>query len=75
MAHGQRLTCPTLAVCGNVVGEVLFNQLRPITDSLETHLMPECGHVVQEEQPAQLQRVLLAFLNADHGQDATGGRA
>ncbi|MDJ0367472.1 alpha/beta hydrolase [Hymenobacter sp. H14-R3] len=65
LAHGQRLTCPTLAVCGNVVGEVLFQQLRPITDSLETHLLPECGHVVQEEQPEQLQRLLLDFLAED----------
>ncbi|MDF7815855.1 alpha/beta hydrolase [Hymenobacter sp. YC55] len=68
LAQGLRLTCPTLAVCGNVVGEVLFNQLGPVTDSLETHLVPECGHVVQEEQPEHLQRVLLAFLaGAPHG--------
>jgi len=65
LTQGQRLVCPTMAVCGNVVGEVLFNQLRPVTDSLETHLVPECGHVVQEEQPAELVRLLLDFLPRD----------
>ena len=66
LAQGQRLVCPTLAVCGNVVGEVLFNQLRPIADILETHLVPECGHVVQEEQPEELLRLLLEFLADKH---------
>lgn len=66
LAQGQGLACPTMAVCGNVVGDVLFNQLRSLTDSLETHLVPECGHVVQEEQPAHLLRLLLAFLAGDH---------
>jgi pimeloyl-ACP methyl ester carboxylesterase len=65
-AQGQRLACPTMAVCGNVVGEVLFNQLRYVTDSLEAHLVPECGHVVQEEQPEQLVRLLLKFLAGAH---------
>ncbi|OGX82114.1 hypothetical protein [Hymenobacter coccineus] len=64
LAKGQRLAYPTMAVCGHVVGKVLFNQLRPVADSLETHLVPECGHVVQEEQRAQLARLLLAFLAA-----------
>lgn len=66
MAQGQRLTCPTLAVCGNVVGDILANQLRPITDTLEAHLLPECGHIVQEEQPEQLEGLLLAFLTEKH---------
>lgn len=42
------------------------HRLCPITDSLQTCLVPECGRVVQKEQPAQLSHLLLAFLPADH---------
>lgn len=62
LAQGLRLTCPTLAVCGNVVGEVLANQLRPVADHLVSYIVPECGHVVQEEQPAALLGLLADFL-------------
>lgn len=62
IAQGQRLTCPTMAVCGNVVGEVLLNQLRPIADNVVGHIVPDCGHVVQEEQPEHFLRLLLDFL-------------
>ena len=60
--QGQRLTCPTLAVCGNVVGEVLGRQLRHVADYLDSHIIPECGHVPQEEQPARLLALLHDFL-------------
>jgi pimeloyl-ACP methyl ester carboxylesterase len=61
-AAGARLRCPILTVCGNVVGEVLATQLRHIADRLQSHVVPECGHIVQEEQPAQLLALLLPFL-------------
>jgi pimeloyl-ACP methyl ester carboxylesterase len=61
-AAGERLRCPVLAVCGNVVGEVLATQLRHVADQVESHVVPECGHVVQEEQPARLLALLLPFL-------------
>lgn len=62
LAQGQRLHCPTMAVCGNVVGEVLLTQLRHVADDVVGHIVPECGHVVQEEQPAAFGRLLLDFL-------------
>lgn len=62
LAQGRRLTCPVMAVCGQVVGEVLATQLRHVADHVVSLLVPECGHVVQEEQPAQLARLLLDFL-------------
>lgn len=62
LAQGQRLTCPTMAVGGNVVGEVLARQLRTVADDVAAHIIPECGHDVQEEQPAALVQLLLEFL-------------
>lgn len=62
VAQGQRLTCPVMAVCGNVVGEVLVNQLRTIADDVVGYIVPECGHVVQEEQPKALLDLLINFL-------------
>ena len=62
VAQGRRLRCPTMTLCGNVVGEVLFNQLRAVADDLVGQLVPECGHVVQEEQPVEFVRILSAFL-------------
>ena len=62
VAKGQRLTCPTLAVCGNVVGEVLLRQLRPVADDVVGHIVPDCGHVVQEEQPEHFLRLMTEFL-------------
>ena len=55
-----RLTTPTLAVGGNVVGDLLYRQLIPIADDLSGELVPRSGHIVPLDRPdavAQLLRV------------------
>lgn len=54
-----RLTVPTLAVVGGVVGDAIAKQLAPITDELQVVSIPACGHLIPEEQPAALAAVLL----------------
>ncbi|HUQ56234.1 alpha/beta hydrolase [Lentzea sp.] len=50
-AQDQRLTTPTLAIGGGVVGTVTARQLEPITDRLDQHLLEDCGHITPIDQP------------------------
>ncbi|MEV0355079.1 alpha/beta hydrolase [Nocardia sp. NPDC050697] len=58
-----RLTVPTLALGGNVVGPALGRQLAGVADDLEAHIVPECGHLIPLEQPAALLDLLVPFLS------------
>jgi hypothetical protein len=43
-AQDQRLTAPTLAIGGGVIGTATARRLEPITGCLDQHLLEDCGH-------------------------------
>jgi pimeloyl-ACP methyl ester carboxylesterase len=53
-ARRGRLTVPTTAIGAAPVGRALEHQLRPITDDLTGHLIPDCGHIVPLDRPHDL---------------------
>ena len=57
----QRLTVPTLALDSDPVGDALYKQLVPFTDDLTGHVIPDCGHIIPEDQPEALLSFLLPF--------------
>ncbi len=61
MAASKRLTQPTLAISGGVVGDVLHRQLRLHSDDLHALSIADCGHNIPEEQPATLAQALIEF--------------
>ncbi|MFB7718510.1 alpha/beta fold hydrolase [Nocardia sp. NPDC056100] len=65
-AATTRLTTPTLAIGAHPVGNALERQLRPITDDLAGHLIPECGHIIPLDRPHELLELMMPFL-VDHG--------
>ncbi|MEU8285344.1 alpha/beta hydrolase [Micromonospora sp. NPDC048905] len=58
IAATGRLTTPTLAVGGNVVGDLLYRQLAPIADDLSGELIPRCGHIVPLDRPDVVAQLL-----------------
>ncbi|HEY3559483.1 MAG TPA: alpha/beta hydrolase [Kribbella sp.] len=52
--HTHCLTVPTTAIGAAPVGRALEHQLRPITDNLTSHLIPDCGHIVPLDRPHEL---------------------
>ncbi|WP_410672149.1 alpha/beta fold hydrolase [Amycolatopsis sp. cmx-4-68] len=61
----HRLTMPTLAIGAHPVGAALERQLRPITDDLTGHVIPDCGHIIPLDRPRELLDLLAPFLAAD----------
>nr|WP_245757663.1 alpha/beta hydrolase [Amycolatopsis xylanica] len=61
----NRLTMPTLAIGAHPVGAALEQQLRPITDDLTAHVIPDCGHIIPLDRPRELLDLLTPFLAAD----------
>ena len=59
-----RLTVPTMAIGARPVARALEQQLRPVTDNLVGHLIPDCGHIIPLDQPHELLRLLTPFLAA-----------
>ncbi|WP_326687458.1 alpha/beta hydrolase [Streptomyces sp. NBC_01795] len=61
----QPLAMPVLGVAGDRgQGTRLGALLGPVTERLETAVLPECGHYVPEERPEALLDRLLPFLKA-----------
>ncbi|MFI7121239.1 alpha/beta fold hydrolase [Amycolatopsis sp. NPDC049868] len=60
----RRLTVPTMAIGAHPVGRALERQLRPVTDDLTAHLLPDCGHIIPLDKPGELLRLLAPFLAA-----------
>lgn len=55
---------PVLAVCGaNSLGDFLHQQLQEVVDNIDGKVIENCGHWLSTEQPQQLTKILLAFLN------------
>lgn len=61
VADPHRARTPTLAIGAGAVGDALHRQLLPITDDLEGHLIEDCGHIVPEDRPDELLRLLADF--------------
>ncbi|MEU7141613.1 alpha/beta hydrolase [Nocardia sp. NPDC046473] len=60
-----RLTVPTMAIGAHPVGDALERQLRPITDNLVGHVIPDCGHIIPLDGTTQLLDLLTDFLAAE----------
>lgn len=60
-----RLGVPTLAVGAHPVGDALERQLRPLTDDLTAHSLPDCGHIIPLDRPDELLAILTPFLAED----------
>jgi pimeloyl-ACP methyl ester carboxylesterase len=62
-----RLTVPTLAIAGGIVGDAIHSQLAPLTDDLTHTSIPDCGHIIPLEQPDALASAITSFvpLSAD----------
>ncbi|MFI5931782.1 alpha/beta fold hydrolase [Actinoplanes sp. NPDC051494] len=58
----HRLTVPTATIGGATVGDSTFRQLEPITDTLESHLIPDGGHILPLDRPDELLNILVPFL-------------
>jgi pimeloyl-ACP methyl ester carboxylesterase len=59
----KRLTLPVLAIGGGKgIGEGVPNTMRLVADNVQSHIIPESGHWVAEEAPAQLLTALTPFL-------------
>ncbi len=58
VAAAGRLTVPTLAVGGSVVGDRLHKQLAPITDDLRGEILDRCAHLVPIDRPEALAALL-----------------
>jgi pimeloyl-ACP methyl ester carboxylesterase len=59
----KRLTLPVLAIGGGKgIGEGVPNTMRLVADNVQSHIIPESGHWVAEEAPAQLLAALTPFL-------------
>ncbi|MBN8228373.1 alpha/beta fold hydrolase [Corallococcus macrosporus] len=61
LAKVERLTVPTLAVAGGVVGDALARQIAPLCDHLVTARLPDAAHILPEDQPEALAELLRDF--------------
>jgi len=57
-----RLRVPTLAIGAQVVGDATARQLQPITDHLESAVIPTSGHIIPLDRPRELLERVLPFL-------------
>ncbi|QPZ39566.1 alpha/beta fold hydrolase [Paramicrobacterium chengjingii] len=59
-----RLTMPTMAIGGQVVGDATWRQLRPVTDDLRSHTIARSGHIIPLDAPDELLSLIQPFLDA-----------
>lgn len=57
-----RLRIPAMTIGAGAVGGALHAQLSPHADDLTGHLVPDCGHIVPLDRPAELRALLAPFL-------------
>lgn len=62
VAAATRLRVPTMAIGAKPVGDALYRQLTPITDTLRGEQIPQCGHIIPLDKPAVLSALLADFL-------------
>ena len=59
----HKLTLPVLTIGGGkALGEGVANTMRLVADNVESKIIPDSGHWVAEEAPAQLLDALRPFL-------------
>lgn len=56
----HRLTMPTTAIGAHPVGDTLARQLHPVTDTLESHVLDDCGHIIPLDRPDALVPLMLS---------------
>ena len=61
--HTRRLTVPTLALAGGVVGEAVGDQLVAVADNLSRASIPGCGHIIPLERPDELATAIADFVD------------
>lgn len=61
LAH-DKISVPTLAISGGVVGAATANQLGPVTIDLSTATIDHCGHLIPLEQPDALASAIRRFI-------------
>lgn len=59
-ARSGRLRMPVTAVGGNTVGGATAAQLAPLTDDLDSRLIPGAGHILPVDEPEQIAALVLA---------------
>lgn len=57
-----RLSVPTLAIGGQVVGEATAGQLAPVADHLAHRVIPDSGHIIPLDKPRELLELLIPFV-------------
>ncbi|MBX7223923.1 MAG: alpha/beta hydrolase, partial [Blastocatellia bacterium] len=64
----QRITVPTLSICGgdDIRGEVLEAQRVNFAGEYSYAILPECGHFLHRERPAEVTRLVLDWLAKDN---------
>ncbi|HLN94379.1 MAG TPA: alpha/beta hydrolase [Flavobacterium sp.] len=60
----EKLTVPVLALGGQFGSPYTYTQLAPYCQQITGGIIPECGHMVAEEQPERLFEQLLPFFQA-----------
>ncbi|GGF36987.1 alpha/beta fold hydrolase [Williamsia phyllosphaerae] len=58
----RRLTVPTLALAGGVVGDAIGDQLVSVADNLSRASIPGCGHIIPLERPDELAAAVADFV-------------
>lgn len=69
----QRVRVPTLfvgAVDDVIISPRQIREMVPHVDDLESHMIRKCGHWTQQEQPAELNRLMLDWLKRRFPPDA-----
>lgn len=61
IASSQRLRMPVLALGGELVKDVLYQQMRVVADDVRGGVIERCGHIIQEERPDEFLARLRAF--------------
>jgi microsomal epoxide hydrolase len=60
-----KLTMPVLAIGGETgLGAAMRQSLEPVSTNLQGAVIPNCGHYVLEESPAELLDLVLPFLRS-----------
>lgn len=62
MVATRRVIQPTLAIGGNTVGAALHGQLAAICDDLSGTIIPDCGHIIPQDEPDALAALIEEFV-------------
>ena len=64
--HLPRVACPTLVLCGDsdqLTPPECSHEIAALIPQAELHIIPDCGHMLTMERPAEVNATLLAWLS------------